>query len=115
MTAEPTPTGRLLAIVAHRDDNVATLLADVPEGGATADLAAQDLKILGSIHCTGPIPFGHKVAIRTIARTAHVVKFGAVLGTATADIAVGQHAHTHNVASARLGAPASVGGSDARY
>ena len=46
---------------------------------------------------------GHKYAARPIAAGENVVKYGQVIGVAKADIAVGEHVHTHNVRSALTG------------
>ena len=45
------------------------------------------------------IAVGHKLAARRIARGELVVKYGCPIGTATADIGVGEYVHTHNVES----------------
>jgi hypothetical protein len=45
------------------------------------------------------IPIGHKLACRPIAAGAKVMKYGAPIGSATADIAPGAHVHTHNMKS----------------
>jgi altronate dehydratase len=79
-------TGRL-ALVVHPDDNVATLTDD--ETGL-ARLAA------GGPAAPG-IPYGHKVALRSIAAGGIVVKYGVTIGRATADIAPGEHVHVHNL------------------
>ena len=42
------------------------------------------------------IPRGHKMAATAIAKGAAVLKFGQIIGFATADITPGQHIHTHN-------------------
>jgi hypothetical protein len=42
---------------------------------------------------------GHKLARRPIARGEKVLKYGAVIGTASAPIARGEHVHTHNLES----------------
>lgn len=42
---------------------------------------------------------GHKLARRTIPAGALVYKCGAPIGTATQDIAVGEHVHLHNLKS----------------
>ena len=47
------------------------------------------------------IPFGHKFAIRRITKGSKVIKYGEVIGRATADIEVGEHVHVHNVESLR--------------
>ena len=54
--------------------------------GATVT-AAQDL------------PLGHKIARRPIAAGDKVLKYGAPIGTATAPIPAGAHAHVHNIQS----------------
>src|SRR5665647_230514 len=43
------------------------------------------------------VPRGHKVAVRDVATGSAVRKYGQVIGRATADIAAGEHVHTHNL------------------
>ena len=45
------------------------------------------------------LPIGHKLARRAIATGEKIVKYGAPVGSATADIAAGAHVHVHNVKS----------------
>jgi hypothetical protein len=45
------------------------------------------------------IGVGHKLARRAIAKGEKVLKYGAVIGTASAPIARGAHVHTHNLQS----------------
>jgi hypothetical protein len=45
------------------------------------------------------IGIGHKLARRAIARGEKVLKYGAVIGTASAPIGRGEHIHTHNLES----------------
>ena len=42
---------------------------------------------------------GHKYALRPIAAGENVIKYGMPIGHATRDIAVGEHVHTHNLAT----------------
>lgn len=42
------------------------------------------------------MPAGHKLAIRPIQEHEQILKYGEVIGEATADIAEGGHVHTHN-------------------
>lgn len=42
---------------------------------------------------------GHKIAASTILKEEHIIKFGVPIGSATADIAVGEHVHLHNLKS----------------
>ena len=80
----------------HADDNVATLLDDVPVAG--------EVRVLGhaaetSIAASGPIKLGHKIALAEIASGQPVVKFGVAIGRASRDIAAGQWVHLHNCTS----------------
>lgn len=83
----------------HPRDNVVVALTELPAG---TDLELGDPED-GSLHITSQstIPFGHKVAIRPIARGQTVIKYGASIGVAVEDIVPGQHVHTHNLRSVR--------------
>ena len=45
------------------------------------------------------IPAGHKYALRDISCGEYVIKYGEIIGRATADISAGEWVHTHNVKS----------------
>jgi altronate hydrolase len=51
-----------------------------------------------TVHATGPIPSGHKIATAAIGQGGAIRKYAQVIGFATHDIAPGDHVHTHNVA-----------------
>ena len=70
------------------DDNVAVALRELP---AAAPLPG------GSVRTAGPIPAGHKVAVRDIAAGQPVVKYGQIIGFADRAITAGEHVHVHNV------------------
>lgn len=86
------------ALRIHPQDNVVTVLHDV-EAGSTIDLAEGALDV--PVVVREAIPFGHKVAIRAIAQGEHVIKYGASIGVAVADIPPGAHVHLHNLRSVR--------------
>ncbi len=50
------------------------------------------------VTCTDAIPAGHKLAVRPVAKGRPVKRYDQIIGFATADIAPGQHVHTHNLA-----------------
>ena len=52
-----------------------------------------------SVAVAKSIGVGHKLARRGIARGEKVLKYGAIIGTASAPIALGEHVHTHNLQS----------------
>ena len=57
-----------------------------------------DVEINGiAIQTRAAIPAGHKVAIRSIALSEPVYRYGNVIGFATAAIAPGEHVHVHNL------------------
>lgn len=86
------------AVLIHSKDNVATVTEDVKNGQAVIFLAAEQEK---EILTQGDIPFGHKVAIKEIAKGQDIIKYGEIIGRATLDIQVGQHVHIHNVEALR--------------
>ncbi|GLS47028.1 UxaA family hydrolase [Methylobacterium brachythecii] len=53
---------------------------------------------LGSKH---DIPIGHKVALKDIKSGDTIWKYGQDIGKAVADIAKGEHVHTHNMKTKR--------------
>lgn len=93
MPAKPTPPDFLI----HDDrDHVGVVVVEGVAAGqglrgwsmqsdAGVDIAALDA-----------IPLGHKIALRDIAAGEDVIKYGEVIGAATADIRAGGHLHIHN-------------------
>ena len=77
-------------IVLCEADNVATALDDLA-AGETIDTPAGDVVLRDAIS------FGHKFAIAEIVHGREVLKYGEAIGAASADIAPGDHVHTHNL------------------
>jgi altronate hydrolase len=72
------------------EDNVAVCLE--------AAVAGESLNIEGQqIVVQNNVPVGHKLALTPIALNADVIKYGAPIGHAIAEIGVGEHVHTHNL------------------
>jgi altronate dehydratase small subunit len=86
------------AIVLNAKDNVATALADL-EAGEVVEMETDKGSL--SVTLANPIPFGHKFSLRQTKSGSPIMKYGEVIGEATADIEPGQHVHVHNVASTR--------------
>ena len=86
------------AIVINEKDNVATLISDVNSGEMVLVRTGDKEE---SMTMTQDIKFGHKFAIKQIAAGEEIIKYGEVIGRATAPIAVGEHAHVHNIESLR--------------
>ena len=71
-------------------DEVAVALQDIKAG--------EQLEIDGQkLVAKDDILHGHKIALVPIANGAPVIKYGFPIGKATADIAVGEHVHIHNM------------------
>lgn len=52
-----------------------------------------------SLSGKGNIPAGHKFAVKDIKKGEYIIKYGEIIGRATADIKKGEWVHTHNLAS----------------
>ena len=63
------------------------------KAGDTVSIDGRDVDLPASVH------LGHKVARRDIAAGEKILRYGAIIGTATAPIAIGAHIHTHNLES----------------
>ncbi len=70
-----------------------TILLDPSDNVATATKALT----AGMDGATQPIPRGHKLALRPIAKGEPVRKYAQIIGYAASDIAAGDHVHTHNL------------------
>lgn len=97
------PQGPILQLAP--DDNVGVAIRAI-EPGEILQLGSKQLE------AKQPIPFGHKVALDPIVKGAKVIKYGAPIGSATCDIAPGEHVHVHNLASDYLPTYAQRGAPD---
>ncbi len=84
-----------VAVHLHADDNVAI----AKEALLPGTLVALDLpgRPPGQVQLRRLIPAGHKLALQEIAPGAAVRRYGQVIGLAKANIAPGDHVHTHNL------------------
>ncbi|MBB5189804.1 hypothetical protein HNQ50_000514 [Silvimonas terrae] len=66
-----------------------------------APLAAGESVLVEGVPVTLPqaVAIGHKLARTAIATGQKVLRYGAIIGSATQPIAQGEHIHTHNLAS----------------
>ena len=86
------------AVILSQKDNVATALAELKEGEELKlTIADEDVPV----KLRRAIPFGHKFSLRRIPKGKPVIKYGETIGTATENIAPGDHVHVHNVISTR--------------
>lgn len=74
------------------DDNCLIARLEL-KAGTTLSMDGQPIVLAEDIH------LGHKVARRNLQPGDKVMRYGAIIGTATAPIAIGAHIHTHNLES----------------
>ena len=86
------------AVVITPKDSVAVATIDLKKGQVAKMFIGE--KVL-EVTLKDDVKFGHKFAIKDIAKGEHVLKYGESIGTATRDITVGEHVHVHNVESDR--------------
>nr|WP_321411085.1 altronate dehydratase family protein [uncultured Carboxylicivirga sp.] len=78
------------SIKIHPDDSVVVALEAISKG---------DLIFVegNEIVVNDDVPQGHKIAIKSINKGEHILKYAASIGIAQADIKVGDHIHVHNL------------------
>ncbi len=79
-------------IVLNPSDNVAVLRAPVVEGET---IVVSGVRIIVQVY----IGMGHKIAVQKIKPDDKIRKYGVPIGSATDDIAIGDHVHLHNMKS----------------
>ena len=73
-------------------DNVVTCTQTLSQG--------EEVMINGTmVGLKSNVWLGHKLAARAIAKGELIIKYGVPIGTATENIALGDHVHTHNITS----------------
>lgn len=86
------------AVVINAKDCVATAIVALKAGDkANMFVGSTTLEIV----LNEDIPYGHKFAIKRMARHEEVYKYGESIGRATQDINIGDYVHVHNVESER--------------
>lgn len=86
-------------LVHRAGDSVGVAVRDLLPGTVRGGYLSGGERVTLSL--TEPVPLGHKFALREIRRGADVIEYGVRVAIATSDIAIGQHAHVHNLRSAR--------------
>jgi altronate dehydratase small subunit len=86
------------AIVIKKEDNVATALRDLSRNDLVrVGVGEKTIEVL----LVESVEYGHKFAMCDIMTGQEIVKYGEVIGRATADILAGAHAHIQNIESLR--------------
>ena len=88
-------------VVHDEGDSVGVVVVEGVKSGDTLTgwIMDQDREL--AVTAKSDIPIGHKLAIKALAKDATVVKYGVDIGRVVAAIAVGEHAHVHNIKTKR--------------
>jgi len=88
-------------IVHDENDSVGVVVVEGIKAGddITGWIMDQDKTL--SLKTRNDIPIGHKLAIRQLGNSDTVIKYGVDIGRTVAPIAVGEHAHVHNIKTKR--------------
>ena len=89
-----------IALKVNDLDNVATIFANDITDGTEVEIRdkkgnTEDVMVIGDV------PYGHKIAVKDIAKGQQIIKYGEEIGIATADIKKGEYVHVHNLDSMR--------------
>ncbi len=87
------------SIMINQLDNTGTCFARI-EAGEKVSIVTPSGQVIQEITSRQTIPFGHKIALAAIGKGEKVLKYGEVIGLATAPISIGDYVHVHNVESA---------------
>ena len=89
-----------LALKVDDMDNVATIFANGIVDGTQVEV--RDKKGNSEIMTViGDVPYGHKIALRDIAKDEPIMKYGESIGAASHDIRKGEYVHVHNLDAMR--------------
>ena len=75
-------------IVLNKNDNVGVSQFIIPE---KTKINGQEIRTID------PIPFGHKVCLKSINKGEPIIKYDQIIGFASKDINAGEHVHSHNL------------------
>ena len=89
-----------LALKVDDLDNVATIFANGIVDGTEVEV--RDKKGQSEVIVVhGDVPYGHKIALRNIAKGEPITKYGESIGAASHDIKKGDSVHIHNMDAMR--------------
>lgn len=88
-------------LVHDEGDSVGVVVVEGVKAGdnVTGWIMDQDKTL--NLQAKSDIPIGHKLAIKALADNDTVIKYGVDIGRCVAQIAIGEHAHVHNIKTKR--------------
>ncbi len=88
-------------VVHDEADSVGVVVVEGVKAGDTLTGWIMDQDKIITMQALADIPIGHKLAIKPLAASGTVIKYGVDIGRAIAPIPVGAHLHVHNVKTKR--------------
>lgn len=88
------------ALKVNPKDTVAVVLSGPAAQGEPVEIRDHDGNST-ELTALSDIPYGHKIAVCAVAAGCPIVKYGEVIGVASANIAPGEYVHVHNLESLR--------------
>ena len=85
--------------IINSKDNTGTVISRSMVKGRRVELEIDGVH--QTIEIQKDIPYGHKIAVRSIKKGETIWKYGLSIGTALQDIQAGDHVHIHNIESNR--------------
>ena len=88
-------------LVHDRHDNVGVVVVEGLKAGSRmlCVITADDSDF--SLTARQDVPIGHKIALKDLKTGDTVIKYGQDIGRIVADVAKGEHVHTHNLKTKR--------------
>lgn len=88
-------------VVHDEGDSVGVVVVEGVKAGDTLNGWVMDQDKIVNINALNDIPIGHKLAIKPLANSDTVIKYGVDIGRTVAPIRAGEHLHVHNVKTKR--------------
>jgi len=85
--------------VINKNDNVGTAVVEALQKGDEVETNGSVTDVTVTVNAD--IPYGHKIALRDIAKGETIFKYGLSIGSAVQNVKAGDHVHIHNVESNR--------------
>ncbi len=85
-------------LIVEPNDDVIVVLEAVSKGDHVSyPIGGEEREVVS----VSDVPIYHKIAVRDIQKGSHVMKYGEIIGVATANIQCGEHVHVQNLDSER--------------
>jgi len=88
-------------LVHDKRDNVGVVVVEGVEAGDELLCVVTEDNSDFEITAKQDVPIGHKIALTDLAEGGTAIKYGTDIGRIVADVAKGEHVHTHNLKTKR--------------